>query len=134
MVGKSRFGGLFSILSRRDINTIRLVETHIESSPDFESDLALADSDTNLEDMPLDEILDGVRHYIEYLREERGTGDLQSKSEFQEIADWQKDLSSERKVEWAERQGTSRYWEAKLKPIAVKLEKAKNRLENEALD
>ena len=134
MVGKSRFGGLFSVLNRKDISTIRLVESHLESQPDFETHLVLADSDTNLEDMSIDEIIEGVEEYIGYLQEYRGVREGTPSLDFQEMRDWQRNLSSEEKVTWAEGQRQSRYWEAQLRPVLKKLKRYETRLQNEALD
>ena len=140
MVGKSRFGGLFSVLNRRDLNIIRLVEGYFDSQPDYYGDL-MSNMEEPIEELSIDELIGWVDTYIINLRYERGIDTTQEKmwpgstsSFFQEVSDYQKQMSPERKVQWAEGQRQSRYWEVQLRPILAKLEKAKNRLENEELE
>jgi len=130
MVGKSRFGGIFSYLNRRDLNTIKTIESWYHSRPDrYLTDLYL-DDDYNqfyktplLSEMSLDEIIEGVEAYIGYLQEEREGED----------PDYVAELDQEERSQWAEIQGKARYFEAQLQPILKRLKRAKTRLENEEL-
>ena len=138
---KDRFGGLFSPLSRRDINTIRNVERYFFSQDSFLGEVPLHDEyGVPLSQMPLDEIIEGVELYIEYLREERGTGsfaysgDDPEMSAMAEMAEWTQEMSQEQRVMWAEMQRKARYWQAQLQPILEKLKRAQNKLQNEALE
>jgi len=130
MVGKSRFGGIFSILSRRDVNVIKTAEAHLLSDEDFGGDVPLEEG---LDDLSIDEVIEGVKLYIEYFRQERVTGYMDSPGNYKEMVDWQKTLSPERKVEWAEMQRQARYWQAQLQPILKKLKRAQTKLQNEEL-
>ena len=140
MVGRSRFGGIYSILSQRDLNTIRSVEGYFETAEHFRSSLAdqiifsgFGDR-KHIEDMTLDEIVEGLETYIGYFQEIRGVGIFADSDTYSEMMEDMEDWSTESRVWWADTQGQSRYWEGQLSPILGKLKRYQNRLQNEELN
>ena len=131
MVGRSRFGGLFSILNHRDIQTIRQAEAHIEiADPDLDDEMfPLAGG--KIEDMSINEIIDGLEVYLSYLQIDRGEGlhNTEDDPYLEEVRkeNWEyqmnleRGLSSEERAKLGEEKGKSRYWESQLNPILNKL-------------
>ena len=128
---KQRFGGIYSALSQRDVNTIRNAEAYLLSDEDFGGDTPLEEG---LDELSIDEIIDGVQLYIEYFQQERATGNMDWPGNYKEMIEWQKSLPPKGRAEWGERMGKSRYWEGKLLPVLLKLKGYQRRLQGEELN
>ena len=128
---KQRFGGIYSALSQRDVNTIRNAEAYLLSDEDFGGDTPLEEG---LDELSIDEIIEGLVLYIEYFQQERATGYMDWPGNYRDMIEWQKSLPSKERIEWGEKMGKSRYWEGKLLPVLLKLKGYQRRLQGEELN
>ena len=134
MVGKSRFGGLFSVLSSRDIAVIRDTESFLMADPDYwgepeerSSIEGLLDYESEdypgIENLSIDELIEASKGLIDQLKDMTTPGHFGGKGSV-----------VVQNPESGRIAGKYRYWITKLQPILAKLERVKSKLENESLD
>jgi len=134
MVARNRFGGLFSILSRRDLVAIDTMERQIEAQPPFNGDDGEWMAELWLEDDPpvhfsgaapsysLQELEDHLQHAKDWL-----SSFLQGELRI-EFRGSQAD-----RIGYAEEIGRIRSWIITIDKVLKKIKKGRQTLENEEL-
>ena len=139
MVGRSRFGGIYSVLSQRELSTLKDFETFLElQDPDIEEDLLKFAGD-KVQDLTIEEMIDGIELYIEWMQMSRGetygsSEDPDYTKQFnREIREEQrlkeKGLTSSERVREGQSKGQSRHWEGQLSTILHKLKRHQTKQE-----
>jgi len=140
---KNRFGGLFSVLSRQDMNTLYHFEawaTDEDLSPDPEFVSEDGYEVQNFPNMPLNEVLAVVKNWTEGLASYCQSYQKGLDQEFPpevleaayEVGDYSKDpVGNPGRFDLI---SICYKWVHKLRPIIKKLEKAIYKLQNEELD
>ena len=135
MVARDRFGGLFSVLSRRDVQTLKDFEVwYRDYASDFIDEDAFIEQEAGFSDrkepVTVDNLLthstEDILAFIKSVREE-----MAWMCASYGLEDYSLPYDTSDKPEQLRQ---CRHWIAKLDPIIKKLTKVVDRLRNEALD